>query len=559
MRLADGQKVVEIQLRRQVPIGIEHGGHIVRRHLGARAAVGAGQPRGDLHQPGPGAQALGIVHRPHQGREPGQGRGRIGQPEAVIAVGHIVCPHRMGHGGPGHVSGHARPARLGPAAVAAGPVQHEQPGDGAQQTQPRLRRASRQVGLGQVRGGGDIGIHHRAAPVCGNGVDPGNGRLPVDGRPDLRHGPGPGDVQPGVAGAGVQVVGVLDGIGMGRGPGETGGRLHDHRAVDGPVEGGGARPLPRHLEAHRAPLHGNVPTVDDVDRGIGGIEGQFEHGEVPVGGHRVRPGHVMVEADGHPRNAVERGPHDIEPAGNGQVGLIEAVGVVPGKVRVPQQHAGPIGRHVLAEGPGIAAQLEMVPQVHGRDGEPRGRPRTRGGRPRRHGLPQPAAGTALDHLLLVQAQEVVQGRRLHPGGIAAGRGPLVRRGIPKIAVVSGEEATDQGPVVGGKARGSGAQTGEVHLRAEEGVALRVGNPGHGHLGHSVRAEILRPLPPQGHEMVGEDAQVVLGKGIALAIAQAAEVVGADMRNAEGGAANLGGIACPVGPGRAPQAQQGQPQ
>ena len=53
------------------------------------------------------------------------------------------------------------------------------------------------------------------------------------------------------------------------------------------------------------------------------------------------------------------------------------------------------------------------------------------------------------------------------------------------------------------------------------------------MGHSIGAEELAALTTHGDDRILEQAEVVLGVGVALPVAERAEVLGADMRDAGG--------------------------
>ena len=71
------------------------------------------------------------------------------------------------------------------------------------------------------------------------------------------------------------------------------------------------------------------------------------------------PGQVAAEADVDHRQAGAARPHHVEPAGNGQVHLVETHRAVPGEVRVGQEHAPlAVRRTFAANGNGVAAALQ---------------------------------------------------------------------------------------------------------------------------------------------------------------------------------------------------------
>ena len=180
--------------------------------------------------------------------------------------------------------------------------------------------------------------------------------------------------------------------------------------------------------------------------------------------------------------------------------LIEAVGGLPGEMRIAHQQGPPIGRSRLPEGPSVAAELEVVAKIDGKLRHFGGRRRRR--RSGDH-LPDPAARPALQHLLFVQAQKVVEGCGRDPPSVSAGDGALVRRGVAKIPIVARYISRNEVGIVRGKQLGGGAQSRNIHGRAEEGVALDIGNLGEGHQRDAVGTERLGPLASQSDQMVGQ--------------------------------------------------------
>ena len=72
----------------------------------------------------------------------------------------------------------------------------------------------------------------------------------------------------------------------------------------------------------------------------------------------MAPGEVAGVPDQDQRHAVEAGAGDVDLAGDLQVGLEEALGPVPGEVRVAEHHslAGP--RRLPAEPVGVGADVD---------------------------------------------------------------------------------------------------------------------------------------------------------------------------------------------------------
>ena len=187
--------------------------------------------------------------------------------------------------------------------------------------------------------------------------------------------------QPGFGGAQIALVGVAQGVGVGRVPGKAAGRGdHDRpvgRAIDGPAAWLGLA-LDGNLDRYRLDRMGRA--IDQIGHGVARLQIQLEEREVAVGGDRVGPGHVLVEADGDPGQAGHGHAHDIQLPRQGQVDLVEPVGGRPGKVRIGQDEAAALGCEVLAEGPAIAAQSGILRRL----GRPQGQLRRAARRTGRH-------------------------------------------------------------------------------------------------------------------------------------------------------------------------------
>jgi hypothetical protein len=325
--------------------------------------------------------------------------------------------------------------------------------------------------------------------------------------------------------------------------------LHRRRVA----AGGGSR------QHHGARDHLLRLAVDPVHRRVVGVELEFVQREALAGGHRVRPRHVLVEADGHHRAQAAGGAHHVELAGNGQVHLPETVGAGPRKVRVAQQQAAAVGRGVAPEGPAVGAQLAALGvgveavaadfcngllQV---DRGGAGLCTWRGWHGRQHRTRQ-RAHAALDHRLFGRARQVGHGHRAHPGLASAGGGQAVRPRVLQVAVVAGHVAAQRGLHLGAGGGAGARERGVVHVVADEQVDLRVRHAAQAEVAQVLRAQELRALAAQREQVLGRLADVVLRVRVGAAVGQAFVVGGGDVRNAEGGA--LDGHAAPGGRRRA---------
>ena len=263
--------------------------------------------------------------------------------------------------------------------------------------------------------------------------------------------------------------------------------------------------------------------------------------------------------DGGALHAAQRGverigadapAHHVHLAGDGEVHFIEAVGAAPRKVRVAQQHAAAVGRHVLAKGPGVGAQgrveqahiaqrLGSIGQVHVSGGWLR----RLGGRRlgAQHAVGQRGnAGLHGHHL--GHAAVLGHGHGLHPGlapaGLGQGGGVVGQK-----PVVARHIAARQG-LRFGTGLGPGAlQHGVVHVGGHEQVDLRVGDVAAAQQPDGLRAEGAAALAACCDELVGRHADVVLRVGVRHAVGQRLGVVRGDVRNAVGGALNGHAAVC----------------
>ncbi len=251
------------------------------------------------------------------------------------------------------------------------------------------------------------------------------------------------------------------------------------------------------------------------------------------------PGQVAAEADVDQRQTGQRGPHHVEPAGNGQVHLVETHRAVPGEVRVGQEHALAVRRTFAANGNGVAAALQAealapllgdLERLLAAQGD-----LLRSGRRGGHQRVGELADPAFDQQAPGQAQQVI-GRDGPQPGLAKATGGL--------AVGLAEEAVETGGVAFEQLAYRG------RLRLPEGLQrLGLVEPGVEDVGRQVvqlgrrlalAAEIARPLAARGDDLLGQQAGVVARVGVADAIAQAALILGPDVRHAIGGPADIRG-------------------
>ena len=253
--------------------------------------------------------------------------------------------------------------------------------------------------------------------------------------------------------------------------------------------------------------------------------------------YRVGPGQVLVETYIDHRQARQRRPHDIQLPRDGQLHLVETHAAYPGEMRVGQQQAAAIGRALRAHRNGVAATAhgELLLPGQGHAVVDRGPLRRKLGRGRRHhGLGELAYAT-FGQQASGQLDQVQAGDRAHPvarpalGGQALGptlaQGAVIAAGIAVQQVAHRcrlclQEAVDCNGVV---------EPGEEQVAGEIVALLH---------GLAVTTEVARALAVDRQHLVGQQAQVVLGVGIADAIAQATLVIGQDVRHTKAGAADL---------------------
>ena len=122
-------------------------------------------------------------------------------------------------------------------------------------------------------------------------------------------------------------------------------------------------------------------------------------------------------------------------------------------------------------------------------------------------------------------------------------GVLAVLNLLDVATVASGKAGAQLQQVVGLLGGEGVQLLLVEQEAEEEIGFQIGRRtkgAHDRCGF-VRAEVARALAIEGYIGVGQHAQVVLGNGVAVAVAGAANGVGADVRNTVGGAFDGGAV------------------
>ena len=328
----------------------------------------------------------------------------------------------------------------------------------------------------------------------------------------------------------------------------------------------------QHLDRDRFRLHLDVSAVVAVGARVSRDQRQLAQHEAPRGRDGVAPGDIAVEADVDQGETVDRAPHDVVAPGNRQVYRVEALDAAPREMRVAEQRAG-AARELAAEPDGVAAETfrAEVRQISRIDQRRRGvrgacRGEQGGGRCRAGGLRQghgrrrrgrdlrdetPGAGA---HQQLAQHLEHVESReRAHPGLCATIRSEPLTAGIAQVAVVAicitGQQRARVGFEPG--PRGLAARIRVQH--AVDAIRIQVGVV-------RARAEPAR-LRARGHQHVArEHAGVVLGEHETVAVADAAPVGGADVRDAVARARHIGVVAEIVVAGvtgsRAQQCQRG---
>ena len=333
----------------------------------------------------------------------------------------------------------------------------------------------------------------------------------------------------------VAAVGVAQGVGGLGVPGQAGARDHHQRAPAGRPEG---------TPANGARAHFLGLAVDQVGGGVAGVQRQLVQRETLAGGHGVRPGHVLVEADGDRGEGADAHAHHVHAAGDGEVHFVEAIRSRPREMRVAQQHAAAIGRHVLAEGPGVGAQGRVqqtqLAQRLGRIGQVdlgRGRDGAGGaglGRLRAQHAVGQRGNASLHGGDFGHAAVFGDGHRPHPGLAAAGR-RQAGGVVAQVAVVALDVAAHQRLCLAAGLLPRALQRRVVHVRRHEQVDLLVGQVAPAQEADGLGPEAGAALAARGDQLVGHHAHVVLGVGVGHAIGQGFGVFRRDVRDAKGGA------------------------
>ena len=241
------------------------------------------------------------------------------------------------------------------------------------------------------------------------------------------------------------------------------------------------------------------------------------------------PGDPAVVANADGGAVLQPGADDVELARKDHVHPREAVDAVPGIVRIAQKDAAAALCHLAAQGIGVAAlSLRNRRALHGRlqAGQVR-----RAGRRGSDDAGHQGRLLGRDHRAPIV--HLVVGA--HPGRTpAAGVREVGDADVADIAVDPGDKAPGQGARLRRRlaaARQQGVQAAGldqvlmVEITDDVGVLL-------------ARPEVTGPLGVHRHLPIGEVAEVVLGGGIAPAVAEPAIVAGDDVRRAVGGADHL---------------------
>ncbi len=321
----------------------DHLAHDGAGGLAAAVAVGASQALQRHGVAQARAQALLGAGGTEDGRVAGERRIGVGEPVAVVHVAHVVVALQVGH---------ARRAdgallhgiRIGlPVAGTAGAVEERHARQRRCDGLAVGRGAGGQLARGHVGHRAHVGIPGPGAPAPhGHGVDPGNGGfLALDGDEFVERA-GLVPAHPVAEGAVVLAIDVADGEGGGLVPCQRRierGQVHQRPHV-GLVE------RARHIDHARcrAVLHRDGSgrhlhrgAVAQVAGGIARGQRELEEAEAARAGDRVAPGHVVVEADQHHRDAQERHPAHVQLVADGELRLVEAVGPLPVPVRVAEE------------------------------------------------------------------------------------------------------------------------------------------------------------------------------------------------------------------------------
>ena len=518
-------------LRPEVAIGEQDSLDAGEVELRAVQAVASGDPVVDLLQGEAGAERPRRSLVAEDARIAGQGRPGIGEPVAVVGIGGVVRAEDLGQG-LRRKDPRRHGARVGAPVAGGSRTVEDRQALGAPQGPGQLRdRAGLRLGVGHMGQGADVAVIGFPRGVDGRGVEPG-GLEPGQGGGQLADAAGLVHLQVLVgrpqSGAGVaDGVGPLGGPGRGRGPG-----VLDDLAEPRAVEGAADRRQPRrglHLDGDLCAGHGYGPALEDVGCGVLRIEGQLEQAEPAGRGDRVGPGDPAVVADADGGAVLQAGADDVELARKDHVHPREAVDAVPGIVRIAEEDAAATLCHLAAQGIGVAAlplrdRRALRGRLQARQVRRAGRG---GGDDSRHecGLLGRDHRAPVVHLVV----------GAHPGRApAAGVREVGDPDVPDIAVDPGDEAAGEGARLRRRLPAGGHQGVQaagldqvlvVEVADDVGVLL-------------ARPEVAGPLGVHRHLPLGEVAEIVLGGGIARAVAEPAVVAGDDVRRAVGGADHL---------------------
>ena len=241
-------------------------------------------------------------------------------------------------------------------------------------------------------------------------------------------------------------------------------------------------------------------------------------------------------------NAEQRRARDVELARDRELRLVEALGALPGEVRVAEHHPTAVVGRRAAEAVGVGADVGELGEGGGELGGAGGR--RAAGQRRRSGDSVDRDALAGQRGQLVEAPvDVHLVDRAHPRLAAARQvGELVHAGVAQVGVVAGDVAADTLLDLGQRARGR-------RLRQELLDDLRVVDALVEEVGvevvdrRSVALEAPRVVGPEepralgadGDVAVGDLAQVVLRERVRVAVGQAREVVRVDVRDPVRGA------------------------
>ncbi|MNO48649.1 hypothetical protein D3C76_389880 [compost metagenome] len=249
------------------------------------------------------------------------------------------------------------------------------------------------------------------------------------------------------------------------------------------------------------------------------------------------PGNVPVETDVHHRQPGQGSSHHIQSARDGQLHLVETHRAHPREMRVGQEQASAVFRALRADGHGIAAALEGESLLLGerrRIVRCRALARQRRGLRRHQGFGE-LANTPLDQQSPGQLDQIQAGDWPHPVTLPTLGGQALAASLTQRAVVTTGVTLQQGahlrrlgleePADGAR----GIEPGEEQV-AGKVIALFDGL--------ALRPKVARAFAIDGEHFVGQQAQVVLGIGIADAVTQAAFILGDDVWHTETGTADL---------------------